>query len=470
MKMKKTWFSYLLWLLYMAGTGILLATYVTTVSVNAWGLSKYVAAGAVCLSFALSAGIWLVGRKVLSYAAVKLAQDKHLADMWECFLAMCLFAAALLYRINFLFHTPNLSVVRSRFYEWAQVTGSGELPNITHGASYFYTAVLSLVFSFIGNKIFAGIILQVILQLFAMLFFYFALRVFSGRVVALASLCLMAFSPALLKSMCILSPQDFYLFCFAVGLWAIALYGKRRGAAYFFLVLIGVLIAVLTYLDRIGLTLLFFAVIYDVMRVQKKGNISKKLLSVLLLVLTVAFSFLGILLWDAVFSAQSFGQIFQAWLFPCTGISGAGFAIAGPESQPFFGLAVCFAAAIGIVGFWGNKESKIEPWVLLLLSVIIIEAVGIGSMEYSLFRVFIWSVLAGLGADSMRISIEPETLLPEELQIEEITEDKPQIKYIENPLPLPKPHIKKEMGYGVEPSEAEMDFDVHIKENDDFDI
>lgn len=42
--------------------------------------------------------------------------------------------------------------------------------------------------------------------------------------------------------------------------------------------------------------------------------------------------------------------------------------------------------------------------------------------------------------------------------------------YIENPLPLPKKHVKKTMNYQTELTPDKMDFDIDIPESDDFDI
>ncbi len=41
---------------------------------------------------------------------------------------------------------------------------------------------------------------------------------------------------------------------------------------------------------------------------------------------------------------------------------------------------------------------------------------------------------------------------------------------IENVLPIPKKHIKKELGYAFEPDEKYMKYDYEISDNDDFDI
>ena len=52
------------------------------------------------------------------------------------------------------------------------------------------------------------------------------------------------------------------------------------------------------------------------------------------------------------------------------------------------------------------------------------------------------------------------------------TEEKAAAKknYIENPLPLPKKHVPKTMGYQTEPAPEKMDFDIDISEFDVFDI
>ena len=41
--------------------------------------------------------------------------------------------------------------------------------------------------------------------------------------------------------------------------------------------------------------------------------------------------------------------------------------------------------------------------------------------------------------------------------------------YIENPLPVPKKHISRELGYGFEPQGKEMRFDLETDAKDDYD-
>ncbi len=54
------------------------------------------------------------------------------------------------------------------------------------------------------------------------------------------------------------------------------------------------------------------------------------------------------------------------------------------------------------------------------------------------------------------------------VQTETPAPEKP--RFIENPLPLPKKHVKKSMGYKIEVPEDKMDFDIAISAFDDFDI
>ena len=42
-------------------------------------------------------------------------------------------------------------------------------------------------------------------------------------------------------------------------------------------------------------------------------------------------------------------------------------------------------------------------------------------------------------------------------------------RFIENPLPLPKKHVKREMDFDYKVLEADMHYDVEVDEEDDFD-
>ncbi len=51
---------------------------------------------------------------------------------------------------------------------------------------------------------------------------------------------------------------------------------------------------------------------------------------------------------------------------------------------------------------------------------------------------------------------------------ESVAADDSGVKYIENPLPLPKKHVNKTMAFDIDGGKD--DFDIQISEKDDFDV
>ena len=55
--------------------------------------------------------------------------------------------------------------------------------------------------------------------------------------------------------------------------------------------------------------------------------------------------------------------------------------------------------------------------------------------------------------------------------ITEVIEEPKPVKFIENPLPLPKKHVKKEMNYAFEPTPDQMHYDLNNYQiDDDYDL
>ncbi len=63
----------------------------------------------------------------------------------------------------------------------------------------------------------------------------------------------------------------------------------------------------------------------------------------------------------------------------------------------------------------------------------------------------------------------PREEKPQELQKPPETAEAPKVKYLENPLPLPKQHVPKTLEYDWDVQET-ADYDVDVSETDDFDI
>jgi hypothetical protein len=175
---------------------------------------------------------------------------------------------------------------------------------------------------------------------------------------------------------------------------------------------------------------------------------------------------------------------------------------------------VLMAASFLIFEFFRKgKEQNFMLWILAGLAIAPVPMMELGVLPYAMISVFQWCVLAGLGvqncvfgnqAETMQAKIEAinaaaepiaekpapaaaetEVLQPQEetmqAKIEAINAAEPiaeksapaaaePIHYIENPLPLPKKHVKKEMDYQYPVAEADMKYDVEVDDADDYDI
>ena len=84
---------------------------------------------------------------------------------------------------------------------------------------------------------------------------------------------------------------------------------------------------------------------------------------------------------------------------------------------------------------------------------------------------------AGQGPEQARGGPEPERAesgqpgqrQPAEAAKEAAQADR-QVRFLENPLPLPKKHVKRVMDYSLPSGAQDDDFDYPVAEGDDFDV
>ena len=179
-----------------------------------------------------------------------------------------------------------------------------------------------------------------------------------------------------------------------------------------------------------------------------------------------------------------------------------------------FGVLAVPASFLVFEFFRSGREQNYMLWILLCIAAAPTPLAVFGVQPFGLLSMYLWGVLAGLGLQNcifggqarlMQTMIEEinqaaeeaeraeevgraeekekledaETIAerekPEEAQQaeekdepEEIPAPKP--RFLENPLPLPKKHVHRQMDYQYTVEEQDMKFDVEIREEDDFDI
>lgn len=112
-------------------------------------------------------------------------------NIMEGLLFVCLIAAGIALRILNMQYAGESAA----YYDAAMIKEGGSLPQVAHGAAYFYIQLLHLLFLILGNKWIAGIWLQVILQMAGCILMYLAVRKLSGAAAAFALAAFMMLTP-----------------------------------------------------------------------------------------------------------------------------------------------------------------------------------------------------------------------------------------------------------------------------------
>ena len=512
MTYRKTWLSYILWALFTCLAGAMLAAYGTLFwqQIIGYEISYYLIIFLIMLLLLILCCYVLI-RKVLMPFAYRHRISTHKSRLWENIIACALVLAGILYRIGLCMESSADRIVETEVYQNA-VVGAGEyIEPIRHKFSFLYMICLSGCMSFLGNKPVVGVWLQIVIQSATLVLSYVLIKKIAGRIPALALLLVLGFSPAYVEEIFILTPECLFLLIYLISIYVTVGYVKdycyREGgkAARIAAVLFaGIMIGILGYIDPVMFTLVvFLSGIITGKDCRRKNSVFLFVLSIVMVVLV----FVGILTVDAYLWGREISESAAAWGNNINYGSFALNAFVMPYMESFFweGFLLVIISALLIMSFWNRRKlQNCTPWIALLLFMMT------GISPYQLQFLFIWSILAGIGLQQcfeperskavLKIledgkQIEAEETVAEQTVFEqtettvletevkkvsmpvakkklkpEESEKTETVKLIENPLPLPKRHEKREMDYQYQVTEDKMKFDVEISDRDDFDI
>lgn len=378
------------------------------------------------------------------------------------------------------------------YYDVAKVSRDTETLIVpVQNSVYYYLFLLRGLFLVAGNHWIAGIWLQIFLQILAAVILYFGVRKMGGVFPAVGMLGYMMFSPVQIWAGLNYSPQMLYLVLWSVGLLYLVFYlnasrkeGEKETPGYSILMWLGVLAAgivvgFLGYVDVSGFILIFLPMLLPmVYRESKKKGIW--IGRMLLGVLAVPGTFFGCIYLDGLFSNAAFRGVLQAWITTFSFEMPNVVALLQQSSIEVMVLLVLMA--FHVFSFYRRKDTEvITPWILMTFSLAGLYVTGIASasMNGRELLFLLMSVSAGIGIRELfAVKMPAENAageLPasgkkvgEKSAVTEPALEKP--RFLENPLPLPKKHIKKTMDYAFVPEAGQMKYDVDVKETDDFDL
>ena len=313
-----------------------------------------------------------------------------------------------------------------------------------------YIAFLSVLFSFLGNKEELVLIINLILQLAGILFFFLGSKklfrfVFPLAIAMISGILSGCFYPLYMDS-------SMHMIWFLSGLlfWICAKIYCDLSGMYLKYILIGIILGISCYVDMAGC---FLAVVFILLTLAtKKLTLKDKSLQLLCFFLCLVNGyFVMFYLWNN-FLFDS--VLFHQWLTDKT----KHFMVEEGLNQ-YISLGIVLAISV-IFYIIKRREKATENSVAEeLVGMNVVTAVEESTETLLETKV---DVVTDVKEEVQKPSIEMNKETPEI--------PKP-IKFIENPLPLPKKHVKKEMNYAFEPTSDQMHYDLNnYRFDDDYDL
>ena len=296
----------------------------------------------------------------------------------------------------------------------------------------------------------------------------------------------MMFAPSAVKISLLYAPDMLYFLIWTLGLLFVVLYlnagvkGTKRHLIGFEIwmwiaaVLIGALIGFLTYVDVSGIVLLIPVLMLPmVLREAKKKGIG--IGRMLLAVAAAAGGFAGFIFLDGLLSGTGFLRVLYAW--------GSTFQPEAPDlvllmqNSSLEVMILLVLMAVNVFSFYRRRDRDVTTvWILMTFVMAVLYVMGITTVSMNgrplllilmcisaavSFKELFWVKIDDVTQKAPKEVVKEKIIIP----AEEAT-----IQFIENPLPLPKKHVKRTMDYAFVPEAAKMNYDIEISENDDFDV
>lgn len=478
MNLKKNTFSYLTWIVLLFFTGVTCTFFSLVLGQSLRINMVLIAVLIVTLFFGLLFLTYYLTGYILrkGYNANKYLGMEKLINILEKILVITFISIGFVIRILFISSAGE----EAAYFEVSKVSEQGGiLIKSVQGSVYFYCMLLHGVFKIFGNQWMAGIWLQIILQFIGAIILYFALRNIMHKFGALSVLAIIMFTPATVKAGLTYSPQMLYFCIFATALYFISLILKnsseQKTETIIQTIIAGLFAGICCYVDITGLLLII--PVFCLLLLERDSFVLKPIWQVIICLAVLMLTFLGVILLDSIMSNIGMGNILHAWRVIYGDV---GFDLTSMTTGVGVDVLVLSAlSCFGCVSFWRRKKTEIfTPYVWMTVGCLLFVFFGITTenMNGSYLLTVMLAVMAVVSVTELFYREKLDGNEIDEIEVEsekekvDNKEQNPKVEYIENPLPLPKKHIRKTMDYAFVPNEKQMKYDVYVPENDDFDL
>lgn len=386
------------------------------------------------------------------------------------FLTVLWVLAAATIRIIYFFFGNQSIVDTYGYYSNAMLQAEGTEPVLISGMAYAYTGNLAKLMPYFKNGPESAAIYHLILQIVWIAFIIIGMGILFGGIAQLLTGGILAFAPQILESIFVVSPENYYMFWFSLLFLALALFfgrTKKRGwyrssFCELYLMLTGFWTGVICTWNYIGWFLLPIMIyvlaknrynLKDKIWEQKQKDIYLERQQVMkvgsqasILVVGQLLGMYSTLMKYTGMTGISVGEQFRWWASMYKELPGR-----CQDIPTYLAALVLLAGAVGI------------------LCSVLIEAVRRRKIQNEMYE--------------DQVETDREEVKKKEPQYI-VTEDGRKVELLDNPLPVPKRHEKKEMDFKLndfndfsEKPVIEEDampktdeFDLGVLENDDFDV
>lgn len=355
-------------------------------------------------------------------------------------------------RFSYIYDYITAAYGDRRFLELALIRQDAGIPYFSSTLAGIYTGGLRLLFWFVGNKEMMAVYAQAVLQILTLSFFFLALERMCGVLLSAIVLLAVLFLDKGLWLMGELTPGNLLLLLGSVYFLFLAVAIKRaeKKKSRFFFVCgffwTGAVCGMLAALDSYGLVLLALSFFFIVL--------SRKLPVGFLLGAAAGMNgvfFAKSCLYGLSFTAP-YREYYNSYFYA---ENWNPFVRFGTSSMALNFLLLLFLA--GGLFFFIRRSVAAKK-----LS---------GTAQESRIPDISVTDIESLPVPKLRTVVSEETKESGQTDESDKAGSKRRVQYIENPLPVPKKHVKKEMTYAFEPDEAHMCYDLKdIPQDSDYDI
>ena len=315
----------------------------------------------------------------------------------------------------------------------------------------FYISFLSVIFSFLGNKEEIVPVINLILQALGIVFFYLGAKELFRHVFPMATAVISTLLSACFYPVTADTSMHMIWFLSALLFWIGA---ESLSGTYIKRIFLGILLGIFCYIDLAGFILLLTFILFIIMtkELSLKGNKIPFIYFLYFLLGSIFGYFPMFYLWN---NFRLDFIVLEKWFLDKTA-----FISASDTVNQYLSIVIVFGIVIIYYFITSSKKKSSE------------------AVENPAERAF---SLEEIAENSLAIDIPTEEI-PQNLEAKELsaaetsekteeTEQPKPIKFIENPLPLPKKHVKKEMNYAFEPTQEQMHYDLNNYQiDDDYDL